>query len=80
LAPQKNFVFVARGLKREENKNKEKQANLQQNQNQLEHFEYIGASMVISREQIMQELKNGTIASAMTTSALLYGYFVSDCE
>ena len=41
-ASQKNFVFVARGLKREENKNKEKQVKLQQNQNQSEHFEYIG--------------------------------------
>ena len=71
-ASQKNFVFVAKGLKRGDNKFNEKQ----QSQNQSERFECIGAAMVISKEQIVQGLKNGTITSAMTTSALLYGYFV----
>jgi ADP-ribose pyrophosphatase len=66
---QKNFVFIAKNLKRED-------ANLQQNQNQLEHFEHIGALRVVSREKIIQELKNGSITSSMTASALLYGYFV----
>jgi ADP-ribose pyrophosphatase len=75
-ASQKNFVFVAKGLKRADNKFNEKQATVKQTQNQSEHFEYIGASMVISKQQIVQGLKNGTITSAITTSALLYGYFV----
>jgi ADP-ribose pyrophosphatase len=61
-ATQRNYVFIAKGLKE----------NSEQN---LEDFEYI-KSCKISREQIIQELKNGKIKNAITISALLHGYFI----
>ena len=60
---QKNFVFIAKGLKK---------IQLEQ---RLEEFEYIKVCKV-DREQVMLELKNGRIKSAVTISALLYGYFI----
>jgi ADP-ribose pyrophosphatase len=62
-ATQRNFVFVAKGLKK---------VQLEQ---KLEEFEYIKVCKV-DREQVMRELKNGRIKSAVTISALLYGYFI----
>jgi ADP-ribose pyrophosphatase len=60
-ATQKNFVFVAKGLNKIAKQN-------------LEDFEYAKV-YVISREQIIQEIKSGKIKSAITISALLHGYF-----
>jgi ADP-ribose pyrophosphatase len=60
---QKNFVFIAKGLKK---------IQLEQ---RLEEFEYIKVCKV-DREQVLRELKNGRIKSAVTISALLYGYFI----
>ena len=60
---QKNFVFIAKGLKKI------------QTEQRLEEFEYIKVCKV-DREQVMLELKNGRIKSAVTISALLYGYFI----
>ena len=62
-ATQRNFVFIAKGLKKVQLKQK------------LEEFEYINVCKV-EREQVMRELKNGRIKSAVTISALLYGYFI----
>jgi ADP-ribose pyrophosphatase len=61
-ATQKNYVYVAKGLKKIAKQN-------------LEDFEYAKV-YVISREQIIQEIKNGKIKSAITISALLHGYFI----
>ena len=61
-ATQKNFVFVAKGLNKIAKQN-------------LEDFEYAKV-YVISREKIIQEIKNGKIKSAITISALLHGYFI----
>jgi ADP-ribose pyrophosphatase len=61
-ATQRNFVFIATGLKKISEQN-------------LEDFEYIKACK-ITREQAIQELKNGNIKNAVTISALLHGYFV----
>ena len=62
-ATQRNFVFMAKGLKK---------VRLEQ---KLEEFEYIKVCKV-DRGQVMRELKNGRIKSAVTISALLYGYFI----
>ncbi len=62
-ATQRNFVFIAKGLEKIQLKQR------------LEEFEYIKISKV-NREQVMQELNNGRIKSAVTVSALLYGYFI----
>jgi len=62
-ATQRNFVFMAKGLKK---------VRLEQ---KLEEFEYIKVCK-IDRGQVMRELKNGRIKSAITISALLYGYFI----
>ena len=59
---QKNFVFVAKGMNKIAKQN-------------LEDFEYAKVYM-ISREKIIQEIKNGKIKSAITISALLHGYFI----
>jgi hypothetical protein len=61
-ATQRNFVFIATRLKKVSEQN-------------LEDFEYIKACK-ITREQAIQELKNGNIKNAVTISALLHGYFV----
>ena len=63
-ATQRNFVFIAKGLKK---------TQLKQN---LEKFEYLKVCK-IGREQLMRELKNGRIKSAVTISALLFGYFIA---
>jgi ADP-ribose pyrophosphatase len=62
-ATQRNFVFIAKGLKK---------IQLEQ---RLEEFEYIKVCKV-DREHVTQELRNGRIKSAVTISALLYGYFI----
>ncbi|HYZ51261.1 MAG TPA: NUDIX hydrolase [Nitrososphaeraceae archaeon] len=62
-ATQRNFVFMAKGLKEVKFEQK------------LEEFEYTKVCKV-DREQVKQELKNGRIKSAVTLSALLYGYFL----
>jgi len=62
-ATQRNFVFIAKGLKKVQSGQK------------LEEFEYINVYKV-DREQVMRELKNGRIKSGVTISALLYGYFI----
>jgi ADP-ribose pyrophosphatase len=59
---QKNFVFVAKGLKKIAKQD-------------LEDFEYAKVC-VKSREQIIHEIKSGRIKSAITISALLHGYFI----
>jgi len=61
-ATQRNFVFIATGLKKISEQN-------------VEDFEYIKACK-ITREKAIQELKNGNIKNAVTISALLHGYFV----
>jgi ADP-ribose pyrophosphatase len=63
---QRNFVFVAKGLKKMTNS---------RGQKHLEIFEYIKVCKT-SREQVINKLKNGKIKSAVTMSALLCGYFV----
>jgi ADP-ribose diphosphatase len=60
---QKNFVFIAKRLKKVQLKQR------------LEEFEYIKVCKV-DRDKVMQELKKGRIKSAVTISALLYGYFI----
>jgi hypothetical protein len=50
-----------------------KKTQLKQN---LEKFEYLKVCK-IGREQLMRELKNGRIKSAVTISALLFGYFIA---
>jgi ADP-ribose pyrophosphatase len=62
-ATQRNFVFIAKRLKKLQLKQR------------LEEFEYINICK-IDRGNIIQELKNGRIKSAVTISALLYGYFI----
>ena len=62
-AIQRNFVFMAKGLKEVKFEQK------------LEEFEYTKVCKV-NREQVKQELKNGRIKSAVTIAALLYGYFL----
>jgi ADP-ribose pyrophosphatase len=62
-ATQRNFVFIAKGLKKIQLKQR------------LQEFEYIKVCK-IHRRNIIQELKNGRIKSAVTISALLYGYFI----
>ena len=62
-ATQRNFVFIAKGLKKI------------QSEQRLEEFEYIQVCKV-DREHVTQELRNGRIKSAVTISALLYGYFI----
>jgi ADP-ribose pyrophosphatase len=61
---QRNFVVVARGLKKLHDKN-------------LDEFECIKVHK-ISADKIRRELKRGVkIKSAVTISALLHGYFLS---
>jgi ADP-ribose pyrophosphatase len=60
---QRNFVFIAKGLKKLQLKQR------------LEEFEYINVCK-IDRGNVIRELKNGRIKSAVTISALLYGYFI----
>jgi ADP-ribose pyrophosphatase len=62
-ATQRNFVFIAKGLKKLQLKQR------------LEEFEYIKVCK-IDRAQVMRQLKNGRIKSAVTISALLYCYFI----
>jgi ADP-ribose pyrophosphatase len=62
-ATQRNFVFIANGLKKLQLKQR------------LEEFEYIKVCK-IDRAQVMRQLKNGRIKSAVTISALLYCYFI----
>jgi hypothetical protein len=63
MATQRNFVFMAKGLKK---------VRLEQ---KLEEFEYIKVCKV-DRGHVMRELKNGRIKSAVTISALLCGYLI----
>jgi ADP-ribose pyrophosphatase len=64
---QKNFVFVAKGLKKNEiTKNL---GNVQ-----LDDFEYIQV-FKFTKEEVLQKIKDGYISSAVTLSALFYGYF-----
>jgi ADP-ribose pyrophosphatase len=65
---QRNFVFVARGLKK---------AQAIQNlvQNQLDEFEYIRLYK-ISKREVLQKIKKGNIQSAITISALFYTFFL----
>jgi ADP-ribose pyrophosphatase len=67
-ATQRNFVYVAKGLKKMTTMKNSGKKN-------LENFEYIKVCKA-SREQIIRKLKNGKIKSAVTISALLYGYLV----
>ena len=60
---QRNFVIMARGLKKHYYKN-------------LDEFEFIRVHK-ISGDKIRRELKRGKIKSAVTISALLHGYFLS---
>jgi ADP-ribose pyrophosphatase len=62
-ATQRNFVFMAKGLKK---------VKFDQKPEEFEHTKVCK----VDREQVMQELKNGRIKSAVTISALLYGYFI----
>jgi ADP-ribose pyrophosphatase len=62
-ATQRNFVFIAKGLEKIQLKQR------------LEEFEYIEVCK-LGRMQVMEELRNGRIKSAVTISALLYGYFI----
>ena len=55
---QKNFVFVAKGLKKCSEPN-------------LEEFEYTKIRK-LTKEQTMQEIRSGNIKSAITISAILY--------
>lgn len=64
---QRNFVFFARGLRKMTMQNS--------GQNHLEDFEY-NRVFKITKEEVLQKIKNGTIKSAITTSALLHAYFV----
>ena len=62
-ATQRNFVFIAKGLKKVQLKQR------------LDKFEYVKICKV-DRECVMEKLKNGRIRSAVTISALLYGYSI----
>lgn len=59
---QKNFVFVAKGLKKRSEQN-------------LEEFECTEIRK-LTKEQTIQEIKHGNIKSAITISAILYAYFI----
>lgn len=62
-ATQRNFVFIAKGLKKVQLKQRR------------DEFEYVKVCKV-DRECVMEKLKNGRIKSAVTISALLYGYSI----
>ena len=55
---QKNFVFLARGLKKHRNPN-------------LGEFEYT-KTRKLTKELVIQEIRSGNIKSAISISAILY--------
>jgi ADP-ribose pyrophosphatase len=59
---QRNYVFLARGLR------------MSSEQQYQKDFGYVNIRKM-SREHVMRELKEGIIRSAVTISALFYGYF-----